>query len=117
MHEMGIAHSILTEVEAILVEHQAEKALRVKVKIGIFSGIVPHQLQLAFDICKRQFHSCVEMELKIREQLLVLSCSECGSESEYSEYLLKCQQCGNLHVKIIDGEQMILEKVEITPKT
>lgn len=117
MHEMGIAYSILSEVEAILKEHRAGKALWIKVKIGILAGIVPHQLQFAFDICKKQFHSCLETELKIRKQLLVLSCSECGSESEYSEYLLKCKQCGNLHVKIIEGDKMILEKVEITPKT
>lgn len=113
MHEMAIAHSILTEVEQLIEKHNARGALWVKIKIGILSGVVEEQLKFAFDIYKKQFEVCEKLELKMRSQPLILKCRKCEKITERSEYLMQCNHCHGSAVTIIDGEEMILEQVEL----
>ena len=110
---MAIAHSILTEVEQLIEKHNAKGALWVKIKIGILSGVVQEQLKFAFDIYKKQFKVCENLELKMRSQPLILKCQKCEKITERSEYLLQCSHCLGSSVTILDGEEMILEQVEL----
>lgn len=113
MHEMSIAHAILTEVERIAEENKATKALWVRVKIGILTGVVAEQLISAFDIYKKQFKYCDSIELIINEQPLILQCRSCGKRTQSSEYLLQCTHCKKTDVEIIDGNDMFIEQLEL----
>ncbi len=113
MHEMSIAHSILTQVESLQIQHQAERVIWIKIRIGKISGVVAEQLQYAFDIYKLQFPTCKETELKIDELEIKTRCRDCGRESEQQELFLACSFCGSIQVDIIQGQEMIIEQVEL----
>ncbi len=116
MHEMSIAHAILTEAEKIALENNAQKVLWVRVKIGIMTGVVTEQLQSAFEIYKRQFEACTELELIIHEQPLVLVCKACGKRTHTTDYILQCEHCHTTEVDILDGDSMFIEQLELDLK-
>jgi len=116
MHEMSIAHAILTEAEKIAQENNAQKVIWVRVKIGVMTGVVTEQLQSAFEIYKLQFEACGELELIIHEQPLVLQCKSCGKRTQTTEYVLQCEHCHSMEVDIIDGDSMFIEQLELDLK-
>jgi hydrogenase nickel incorporation protein HypA/HybF len=113
MHEMSIAHSILTQVEELTQTHRAKKALRVKIKVGTLSGVMENQLTLAFDIYKKEFACCSELELLIQTQLLVIKCLDCGKITQPEAMDLGCMHCQGGHTQVLEGNEMILEQVEL----
>ncbi len=113
MHEMSIAHSILTEVERLVEKHRAQKALWVKINVGVLSGVVNEQLVMAFDIYKKQFEKCHDLELRLTTVNLKLKCKECLAITEQDEMHLQCKECHSFLVDILDGKDMVIEKLEL----
>lgn len=113
MHEMSIAHSILSQTEEIAKENRAQRVNSVKIRVGVLTGVVEDQLLIAFDMYKKQFSGCEETFLNIVYQNVILQCSECDKLTESNELLIECSHCHSRLVEIIDGQDMILEQVEL----
>jgi hydrogenase nickel insertion protein HypA len=112
MHEYSVVQALLNQCEEVAIENGASTIYKVVVKIGVFSGIEIHLLQVAFDTFKENT-LCEVAELVIQEQKLKLACEVCKAEFEVDEARYYCRACESLKVKVLDGEEMYLMSVEM----
>ena len=109
MHEYSIVQSMLDLCE----KHSKGKAVeKVAVKIGKMSGIEPHFLKESFDFFKENT-VCKNAEMQIIETDIKIKCFECNRESEIKGYDFHCPVCGSEKTKIISGEEMHIEYIEV----
>ena len=113
MHEYSIVQSMLDLIEENAKKHNAKKVTKVVVKIGVMSGVEPHLLKIAFDTFKEKT-ICEDARLDMLIQPIVARCKRCGSQTEFASQTLfyECQQCGEVELEIIDGEEMILMSLD-----
>ena len=112
MHEYSIVQALLSQCEEQAKAHDAKKITKVEVKIGVLSGVEPHLLEAAFNTFKEKT-VCDGAEFVMRIQPVVIYCSECEKEFTLGEHDYNCPQCGGNLVKILDGEDMYLMRLEM----
>ncbi|MDR2790050.1 MAG: hydrogenase maturation nickel metallochaperone HypA [Campylobacteraceae bacterium] len=111
MHELSVVNSLIELCEKNAKANNAEKITKVEVKIGKLSGIEPHFLKLTFDTFKDKT-VCENAELVMDIQNVVVKCLSCGDERAIENNEFICKACGG-EVKVIDGEEMILMRLEM----
>lgn len=112
MHEFSIVQSLFDLLEQYAAEHRAKRVLRVKVKLGQLSGIEPHLLKVAFDTFKEKtIADSAQIEIEVEK--LSVQCRQCNKKSALEEMILKCPACNSLEVEIAEGEDMLLESLEL----
>jgi hydrogenase nickel incorporation protein HypA/HybF len=109
MHELSIVQSMIKLVE----KHAKDKEVaKIVVKIGKMSGIEPYFLKDSFDFFKEN-SVCKNAQMEIIEVNIKIKCFECGNESEINGYDFHCPICGSEKTKIISGEEMHIEYIEL----
>lgn len=112
MHEFSIVNALLELCEKNAEANQASKITKVEVKIGKLSGVEPHLLQTAFDTFKEQT-VCDGAEFVMHVQDVMIKCHSCQAESVVENYELQCVTCKGNDVTVIDGEEMMLMRLEM----
>ncbi len=112
MHEYSIVQALLDQCEAHARANDAKKITKVELKIGVLTGVEPHLLNVAFDTFKEKT-ICEEAELVLQIQPVVIFCSECEEEFTLSEHDYTCPKCGGNLIKILEGEEMLLMRLEM----
>ena len=112
MHEFSIVQSLLDTIDKYAAEHTAREVSKVVIRIGPMSGVVPHLLKTAFDTFK-EGTVAEKAELLLKEVAMRLRCNDCEVISEVDGIVFKCQSCGSTNVEVIDGEDLILERLEM----
>lgn len=112
MHEYSIVQALLNQCEEIASANNATLISSIEIKIGVMSGVESHLLKTAFDTFK-EGTICDKATLVIQEQPLKIVCNVCRHEMELNSPLYKCTKCESLDVKVIDGEDMYLMRVEM----
>ena len=113
MHELSIVANLYEILEEKAREQKAKKITLVKLQIGILSGVVPEFLRTAFDIYKKDTLAS-EAKLEITEVPLKIRCKSCRAESTFEEMAFICGKCGSADIEILDGTELILEKMELS---
>jgi len=103
---------MLDQVTAVARERNATAVTRIVVKIGVLSGVVPELLAAAFPVA-REGTVAETAELVIDTVALRVTCERCGAESEARPNRLLCGSCGDEHTKLISGDELLLESVEL----
>ncbi|MDR3346021.1 MAG: hydrogenase maturation nickel metallochaperone HypA [Campylobacteraceae bacterium] len=112
MHELSVVNSLLSLCEDNAKANNAKKITKVEVKIGKLSGIEPHFLKLTFDTFKEKT-ICEGSELVMNIQDIIIKCLACGAQSTLTRNEFICPQCGENDVEIVDGEEMLLMRLEM----
>ncbi len=112
MHELSVCIALLDEVERIAREHRARLVAAVVVKVGPLSGIDAAQLRQAYPIAAAGTVA-ENAELFINAADVVVSCRTCGHESSAPPNRLLCARCGDFRTRVVSGDDMILERVEL----
>jgi hydrogenase nickel incorporation protein HypA/HybF len=112
MHELSIIANLYEIMEEKAREQGAKKITFVKLQVGILSGVVPSFLETAFDIFKKNTMAS-DATLEIEKVLLKIRCESCGAEKTYDELIYICTECGSAQIKILDGTELILEKMDL----
>jgi len=112
LHEYSIVQSLIELCEQNAKAHNVSVIDKVIVKIGVTSGVDSGLLKRAFDAFKKKT-VCNDAELVINMQPLVIQCNECGSINRLKKISYRCRQCGGINVKVIDGEEMYLMRLEM----
>ncbi|MDP1784969.1 MAG: hydrogenase maturation nickel metallochaperone HypA [Sulfuricurvum sp.] len=112
MHEYSIVQALLNQCEDLAKEHHAQRITKVVIKIGQYSGVEPYLLETAFDTFKEKT-ICEESELVMNIQPLVIVCNHCGKESILEKPHYLCSYCESIHVRLLDGEEMMLMSLEM----
>ena len=112
MHELSLIANLYEIMEAKAKEQKANKITRVKLQVGVFSGVVPEFLRTAFDIYKKDTLAA-EAVLEIETIPLSIECQSCQAKWISDQPVFICGTCGSSDIKILDGTELILEKMEL----
>ncbi|MBE3021372.1 MULTISPECIES: hydrogenase maturation nickel metallochaperone HypA [unclassified Campylobacter] len=112
MHELSIAQNLLTLCEQNAKKNGAKKVNEIIIKIGRLSGVEPHYLQSAFDVCKAG-SICDSAKLTINLQNIIIKCKSCNKENELDKNEFLCPNCGSNELDVIDGEDMMLMQLKM----
>lgn len=112
MHELGLAMNVREIVEDAAAQNGSSKVNVVNIVVGEFSSVSIDALDFAMEVAKKG--SCFEdAEIKIRSVQTVFVCEECKAESIMEDYVFKCSSCGSGAVRIISGDRMYVESIDI----
>jgi hydrogenase nickel incorporation protein HypA/HybF len=112
VHELAVAQALVEQVNAVIDQHQASSATAIRVRIGPLAGIVPELLASAFPLAaagSRMEHA----ELDLVDAPIQVRCQACGAETDAAMNRLICGACGDWHTRIISGDELLLESVEL----
>jgi hydrogenase nickel incorporation protein HypA/HybF len=112
MHETSIAQSIIDIAAKQLQETGRGRAIRISVKVGHLSSVVPESLSFAFRALARG--TAVETaELAIHEVAGTGVCRACGARFPVDSYFVICEKCGSPEVEIDGGDDLSIESMEV----
>lgn len=112
MHELSVCQSMLAQVDAIALQHQASRVTSITLQIGPLSGIEPVLLQQAFTLA-RAGGVADQATLVIESLPIRVKCQRCDQESDAAPNRLLCGHCGDYHTRLISGDEMLLASVEL----
>jgi hydrogenase nickel incorporation protein HypA/HybF len=112
VHELSIAQSLLDIVVQEAARHGVERVIRVGVKVGAFSAVVPSALKFSFDLIKENTVAA-EAELAIEEVPLTGLCQDCGQElEEMDSPIVDCPACGSNKIELTQGRELTISFIE-----
>jgi hydrogenase nickel incorporation protein HypA/HybF len=109
MHELSIAESI---VHLALGHAAGRRVTGVGVTIGQMRQVVPDSLAFSFELVT-QGTAAEGATLEIEGVEAVGLCGLCGAESGIIAFPFRCEQCGELGLEVIRGEELRVEWVEV----
>jgi len=112
MHEMSVSLALIEQVERIAAERGARSVTVITVSIGPLSGIEADLLARAFPLAAAGTPA-EHARLDIEQLDVTVSCSQCGAESPARANRLICGTCGDYRTRIVSGDEMILQRVEL----
>ena len=115
MHELSVCLSLLQQMESIARQHNAATIDQVFLKVGPLSGVEPELLRKAYPLAVAGTVA-ESAELFIEYGEVIVTCTECGAESPAKPNRLLCAACGDFRTRLISGDEMILERIELTPR-
>lgn len=113
VHELSIAQAIVDGVQETVDREKATRVLRVRLRIGQLSGVVPDSLRFCYDLVVAG--TCMEASLlEIVELPLVIHCTSCRADRVLNcIQLFACPVCGTPSGDIRQGRELEIESIEI----
>lgn len=112
MHELPVTQSILK----IALEHaekaNAKRVLDLNIVIGELATMVDDSIQFYWEIIARDTIA-EKATLHFRRIPAELECLSCSGKHHPSDGEFACPKCGSLRVKIIAGEEFLLESIDV----
>jgi hydrogenase nickel incorporation protein HypA/HybF len=112
MHELSVCQALISQVEDIAQQHQAEGIRRIIVHIGPLSGVEPELLMQAFPLASAGTVA-QDSQLIIERSPIRVYCERCGADTDAELNKLVCGACGDWHTKLLSGDEMLLASVEL----
>ena len=112
MHELSIAQSILDIVNQHLPADNTAAVKSVKVRIGKLSNVLPDSLLFCFEaITKDSDFENTRLILNIIP--ITIECKDCKKIAEISDFAFSCPSCNSAEIKVITGNDLNVEEIEI----
>ncbi len=112
MHELSVCMALLDQVTAIAEERNARRVTRIELTVGPLSGIEIDLLENAWPIASAGTFAD-DAEVVVEATPVVVHCNACGKETSAETNRLACGHCGALQTRVVSGEEMILQRVEL----
>lgn len=112
MHELSICNALIGQVEQIARERNATSVTRIVLKVGPLSGVEAQLLRQAYPLAAAGTVAA-DADLVIDTADVVVRCSECDTESRVAANRLLCAACGDFRTRVISGDEMILQTLEL----
>ena len=112
MHETSIVNSIMRTLEQEFETEKLHKMKAIHLKVGILSNIEPrllHNAYSAYHITNPGFH---HVSLHIESTTLKIQCEVCEHITDVKNYRFICANCDRPSKNVIQGEEMLIHKVE-----
>lgn len=113
MHELAVSQALLAEVAAVATSRNAIAVTDIHVGIGPLSGVEARLLADAFPIAAAGTIAD-SADLHLRRTAVRVSCKGCGEETDATASRLVCAACGDWRTSLLGGDELILERVELT---
>jgi hydrogenase nickel incorporation protein HypA/HybF len=111
MHEASIMQNVFDLAFEQLEAQAATRIVRVRLRVGELSGVVPEALEFAFEAMKVGTPAA-DTALEIERVPARLACRRCEREFEPENYPADCPECGNWAVDVRRGQELDLVLVE-----
>jgi hydrogenase nickel incorporation protein HypA/HybF len=112
MHELSLAMSVREIVEDAAEKNGSKKVNEVNIIVGEFSSVSVDALEFAMEVAKKG--SVFEnAKINLKSAKTILTCSQCNNETTMEDYIFKCSTCGSNSVRIISGDRMYVESIDI----
>lgn len=112
MHELSIAQSLLDIVVQEAERHGVKRVIRVGVRVGAFSAVVPSALTFSFNLIKENTVAA-EAELAIEEVPLEGRCQDCGhAVKNMDSPIVDCPACGSNKIELTQGRELTIAYIE-----
>lgn len=113
MHEMGIAMQIIEIATAsIPADMEGARVVRVNLKVGKLSAIVPDSLHFCFEVAAKD--TLLEgATLAIEELPVVARCNDCHFEWTIDSPVFTCQKCRSGRIELLSGRELDIQSIEI----
>lgn len=113
MHEMGIAMQIVKiALDAIPEDAGNHPVVRVNLKVGKLTAIVPDSLRFCFEIVT-QDTPLSGATLEIEEIQVAAICQECGHQWTITGPAFVCPDCNGGRIEIVSGKELHVESIEL----
>lgn len=112
MHETSIVNSIMRTLEMEFEEEKLNKMKSIHLKVGVLSNIEPrllHNAYGAYNYCGSKYHN---VALHIESTDIKIQCETCNHITKVENYRFLCENCERPSKNIIQGEEMLIHKVE-----
>lgn len=112
MHELSVAHAIVTTVVEALPTRDT-RVSEVRVRIGALSGVVPEALQFAYEVAA-DGTALADTVLVIERVPVTLHCSACVRDTTLDGITgFTCSHCGQPTADIIAGKELDVAQIVI----
>lgn len=112
MHEMGIAVSILKEVEKELTKYPGKRCSLIGLRMGVIAGIDRDALEFGFNAIVRGSR-WEPLVLRVQVVPRRQHCPKCDSDFETSMWETVCTRCGNQQTITVAGEELKIANIEL----
>ncbi len=112
MHELSVCLALTRTVTGIAKRHGADRIERIRLLVGPLSGIETPLLEHAFPLAAAGTPA-EGARLEIRAAPVVVACTACGAETTCTPNRLLCADCGDFRTRVVSGEEMLLESVDL----
>ncbi len=112
MHELSVTESLLKTACEYAEKNQAKKVTTLNLVIGDLSGIVDDSVQFYWDMVSENT-ICEKALLKFEKKKAIMQCQDCDNEFEMNVELMPCPKCESMNLKIISGQEFLLDSIEI----
>lgn len=112
MHELSVTESLLNTAYDYASKNDSSKVTILNIKIGKLSGIIGDSVQFYWDIISENT-ICAGSKLKFTHVSAKFECQKCGNNYELENELIPCPACGSMDLKTIQGDEFLLESIEI----
>ena len=111
MHEASIMQNVFDLAVAKLHEESATRIVRLRLRVGALSGVIPEALRFAFDAMKSETPAA-QAELEMERVPAGFVCRDCTREFEPDDDPSPCPHCGSWIVDVKKGQELDLVLVE-----
>jgi hydrogenase nickel incorporation protein HypA/HybF len=112
MHELSLVHNIFNSLEAEFSLDKLRQMRKIHLKIGPLSNIEPLLLQNAFEAFNETEKKYPRVNLAIQTTDIKIECEVCTHITTVQNYRFICENCGRPSKNIIQGEEMLIHKIE-----
>ena len=112
MHEFSIAQSLLEIIEQETLPYRGAKVIKVNLRIGKLSGVMPGALRFAFEAISTG-GIAEGASLVIEEMPLRIRCNQCMKDIIVGDPFLICPHCEGTDVEMIAGRELEIRNMEI----
>ncbi|OHD66445.1 MAG: hydrogenase maturation nickel metallochaperone HypA [Spirochaetes bacterium RBG_13_51_14] len=114
MHELSVMSSILNIVLDHANKNNADKVIKINLKIGHLSDIIPEWAQNYFDMLSKDTIAD-GAELSVEHVPVKLRCLSCGHEHtfEKKDWSFTCVKCGSSEIELLEGREFFITSIEI----
>jgi hydrogenase nickel incorporation protein HypA/HybF len=111
MHEISLIRNIFKTLEDEF-PGKIETVRGIHVTVGILSNVQPILMQSAFEAVQQDEPRYNKASLQIIVLPILVHCVDCGKDSEVQQYKFTCSCCGKPSKNIVQGEELLISKVE-----
>lgn len=116
MHEFSISQELVNVVdEARLTVGEDARVLRVVIRLGKFTAVVPGCVEFYYKILTENT-PMAGAEIEFLEVRVESRCNDCGNTFEPEAAVFLCPSCGSGNTEITAGRDLIVETIEVEEK-
>ena len=112
MHEVSIMAEALRMAVDAAKSAGANRVLKLRLRVGSFSGVVPEAMRFAFDVvCRDTMAEGADLEIDVVPA--ACWCGTCRMEFECADYYNECPRCHNVCGELLRGRELEIVDVEL----